>query len=120
MAIFRRLILSGSGAALVLASFFCSVSAQTTKFDGRQLFLDPRKGNCAACHPISGDSSTGKGRIGPDLAGVKGRYPDRTQLRAAVWDLSATLPNTIMPPYGKHRVLTEIEIDAVVQYLESL
>ena len=118
---FRRRVLPGLGTALILANCFCSVYAQSMAIDGRQLFLDARKGGCAACHPVPGDTSaTGKSRIGPDLAGIKARYPDRAQLREVIWDLSGRLPGTIMPPYGKHRILTEAEIDAVVRYLETL
>jgi len=121
MANFCRRLLSGLGTALILTSFCFRVSAQATVTDGRELFTDARKGNCAACHQDSGSSPiTSKSRIGPDLAGIKGRYPDRAQLRAAIWDLSDKLPNTIMPPYGKHRILTGTEIDAVVRYLETL
>ena len=106
---------------LMLACCCFTVSAQTAAVDGRQLFLDVRKGNCAACHQVPGDSSiAGKSRIGPELAGIKQRYSDRALLRAAIWDLSEKIPGTIMPPYGKHRILTETEIDAVVRYLETL
>jgi sulfur-oxidizing protein SoxX len=42
------------------------------------------------------------------------------RLRNVVWDSSKTLPNTIMPPYGKHRILTDVEIDAILTYLETL
>jgi L-cysteine S-thiosulfotransferase len=89
--------------------------------DGRELFLDIRKGNCVSCHQVPGDSAvTGKSRIGPELVGMKQRYSDRVLLRAAIWNLSEKVPGTVMPPYGKHRILTETEIDAVVRYLESL
>jgi sulfur-oxidizing protein SoxX len=118
---FRRRILPGLGTAIVLANCFSSVYAQTLAIDGRKLFLDTHKGGCAACHPVPGDPSiTVRARIGPDLAGIKARYPDRAQLRAVIWDLSGRLPGTIMPPYGKHRILTETEIDAIVRYLEML
>ncbi|MEO8103495.1 MAG: sulfur oxidation c-type cytochrome SoxX [Betaproteobacteria bacterium] len=85
------------------------------------MILDARKGNCVACHYVPGIPSVPvKGALGPDLSEIRKRYPDRGQLRAAIWDLSERLPNTIMPPYGKHRILAEAEIDAVVRYLESL
>jgi sulfur-oxidizing protein SoxX len=105
----------------MLACVAGSASAQTTSIDGRALFLDANKGNCVSCHRVPDNSPTaGPSRPGPDLAGIKGRYPDRAPLRAAVWDLSEKLPHTVMPPYGKHRILTETEIDAVVRFLESL
>jgi sulfur-oxidizing protein SoxX len=89
--------------------------------DGRAIFIDERKGNCAACHKVPNDAAIkSQSNIGPALEAVKARHPDRAKLRDAIWDLSRTKPNTIMPPYGKHRILTEAEIDALVTYLETI
>ena len=112
--------LLGICAALVFANNVGGVGAQPNAIDGREIFLNARNGNCAACHALPGEAKPqDKLRMGPDLAGIKERFPDRTILRAAIWDLSETVPNTVMPPYGKHRILTEVEIDAVVRYLEA-
>jgi sulfur-oxidizing protein SoxX len=109
------------GTLLIWTGAAGGVAAQADSIDGRAVFLDARKGNCASCHRIAADSSiAGASPLGPDLVGIKARYPDRAQLRAAVWDLSEKADNTIMPPYGRHRILTETEIDAVVRYLETL
>ncbi len=109
------------GAPLILLCSLFTVSVQAAGDAGRELFLDSRKGNCAACHQAPGDTSiTSKSRIGPELVSMKQRYTDRALLRAAIWNLSEKIPGTIMPPYGKHRILTETEIDAVVRYLETL
>ena len=109
-------------AFILLLNFLCVLaSAQTPTLDGRALMLDARKGNCASCHKIPGaPSAIGKSGVGPELAEIRTRYADQTQLRAAIWDLSGKMPNTVMPPYGKHRILTESEIDAIVRYLETL
>ena len=56
------------------------------------------------------------------MESIKQKYPaptDRARLREAIWNMSKTKPDTIMPPYGKHRILSESEIDAVVEYLEK-
>ena len=45
------------------------------------------------------------------------RFPDRAALRAQIWDPTARNPETVMPPFGKHKVLTEDEIDAIVDYI---
>ncbi len=93
---------------------------QSAAIDGREIFMNPRKGNCAACHPVPGTPSRiDASRVGPDLSGVTARIPDRAILRAGIWDMSVANPNTVMPPYGKHRILSESEIDAVVEYLEK-
>ena len=117
-------------------SFFCGVvtlscvsyvpyvAAQTPTLDGRTLFIDERKGNCSACHKTPTDASLRSvSTIGPSLEAIKQKYPlaaDRMRLRNAIWGLSKTTANTIMPPYGKHRILTDAEIDAIVTYLETL
>lgn len=100
------------------------VSAQNAALDGRALFSNERKGNCVACHKTSADvSRKGVTNIGPPMESIKQKYPaptDRARLRDAIRDMSKTKPDTIMPPYGKHHILTETEIDALVAYLETL
>jgi L-cysteine S-thiosulfotransferase len=58
--------------------------------------------------------------MGPPLSEIRERYPDMAKLRAIIWDLGSTVPGTIMPPYGRHRILTDAEIDAVVGYIKDL
>lgn len=95
--------------------------AQDAVDTGRRVFANPDKGNCIACHQVPADASLKSfSRIGPSLADVKTRIPDRARLRAIVWDPVVDRPNTVMPPYGRNRILTEAEIDAVVAYLETL
>jgi sulfur-oxidizing protein SoxX len=85
---------------------------------GREIAHDVYKGNCLACHQIPGDpSAVSMANIGPPLVAMRARFPDRAQLRAQIWDSTARNPLTVMPPFGKHRVLTEEEIDLVVEYI---
>ena len=58
--------------------------------------------------------------IGPALENMRQRIPDRQRLIATIADATRTNPNTIMPPYGRHRILSDAEIDAVAQYVEGL
>jgi sulfur-oxidizing protein SoxX len=51
---------------------------------------------------------------------MKTRFPDRADLRAQIWDASVREPTTRMPPYGRHRILTEDEIDLLVDFIHSL
>jgi L-cysteine S-thiosulfotransferase len=96
-----------------------NIASQVDK--GRAIFLDERKGNCAACHKAPNDAAIKtKSNIGMPLEAVKMRYPDRAKLRDAIWDLSKSVPNTIMPPYGKNRILSDDEIDSLVIYLETI
>jgi len=88
---------------------------------GRALAHHQEKGNCLACHrmPLDPGAET-LANIGPALSDIKRRYPDRAALRAQIWDASAKNPETIMPPYGRHRILTEAEIDLVTDYVHGL
>lgn len=109
---------------LCVAVSFAQAMAQTTSQNGRALFIEERKGNCIACHKTPTDASLkSASSIGPALESIKQKYPtpaDRLRLRDAVRDLSKTNPATTMPPYGTHRILTEVEIGAIVAYLETL
>lgn len=126
-ALFIALCIMASPPALLAqtpATASTTTTAQTisqTITKGRAIFLDERKGNCAACHKAPNDAAIKtKSTIGMALEAVKARYPDRAKLRDAIWDLSKTVPNTIMPPYGKNRILSDDEIDALVTYLETI
>jgi sulfur-oxidizing protein SoxX len=48
------------------------------------------------------------------------RFPDREALRRQLWDPAARNPNTVMPPFGKHRILTPEEIELIIDYLYTL
>jgi sulfur-oxidizing protein SoxX len=51
---------------------------------------------------------------------MKARFPDKKVLRAQIWDSTARNPATMMPPFGKHNILTEEQIDAVTEFVYSL
>ncbi len=129
----KKKICSPHGVATLLIAFWVATISPTllaqaappataaTIAKGRAIFLDERKGNCAACHKAPNDEAVKtQSKIGMALEAVKARYPDRAKLRDVIWDLSKTVPNTIMPPYGKNRILSDDEIDALVIYLETI
>ena len=86
--------------------------------EGRKIALDRRKGNCMACHVMAG--ATLPGNIGPPLVAMKARFPDKAKLRVQIWDASKINPRSLMPPFGRHDILTEDEIDKVVEFVHSL
>ena len=86
--------------------------------EGRKIALDRKKGNCMACHVMAG--ATLPGNIGPPLVAMKARFPDKAKLREQIWDALTINPNSLMPPFGRHEILTEDEIDKVVEYVHSL
>ena len=86
--------------------------------EGKKVAFDRRKGNCMSCHAM--DGATLPGNIGPPLIAIKERFPDKEVLRAQIYDSTAKNPQSMMPPFGKYEVLTQEEIDAVVEYLYTL
>lgn len=103
--------------ASVMPSAACAFNGGTIEL-GKKVAFDRQKGNCLACH-MMGDGVM-PGDIGPPLIAIRARFPDRGQLRAQIWDAQAVNPNTRMPPFGKYKVLSENEIDAVVDYIYTL
>jgi L-cysteine S-thiosulfotransferase len=101
--------------ALVSAS---PARAQAAAAEGQKLAFDRSKGNCLTCHQIKGGDLPGT--IGPALTDVKSKYPDRKDLVAIVTDETKRNPQTVMPPFGRNRILTEQEINAVVDFLQTL
>ena len=85
---------------------------------GKAIAFDRGRGNCLACHAIEGGELMGD--YGPPLLMMKARYPDRADLRAQSWDAAVREPLTRMPPYGRHRILSEEDIDLVVDFIYSL
>ena len=110
--------------ALALALLFAALAsstpagAQSAVAEGQKLAFDRGKGNCLTCHVIKGGDLPGT--IGPELVGIKAKYPNRDELVAIVSDETKRNPLTVMPPFGRNRILTEKEIGAVVDFLQTL
>jgi sulfur-oxidizing protein SoxX len=51
---------------------------------------------------------------------MKARFPDREKLRQQIWDSRGNDPHTLMPPFGKFRILTDQEIERIIDYLYTL
>lgn len=122
---FPSIITTATSIAALLGSLALApvaVSAQEAEASaaeqGKQVAFDRRKGNCLACHAIEGGDMTGN--IGPPLVAMKARFPDKARLRAQIWDSTKSNPSSIMPPFGRHQVLTEKEIDQIVEYMYTL
>lgn len=109
--------------ALVMASLSGSALAVDPGMiaKGKTLSYDSSKGNCLACHmmPTQPDATDG-GNSGPPLIAMQARFPEKSILRTKIWDASATNPSTFMPVFGKHKALTESEIDAIVEFVYGL
>lgn len=100
--------------------------AADAKKEAKPLEMDPKKlfsgsgkgmGNCSACHAIPADEKLVAGDIGPPMIGMKSRFPDIEKLKAAIADQKAFAPDTIMPPFGRNKLLTPEQIDVIAQYI---
>jgi sulfur-oxidizing protein SoxX len=80
--------------------------------------MDRSKGNCIACHYLPDGESPGK--IGPALVAIQGRFESKEKLREQIYDATVSNPESSMPPFGKHKILTDEEFENVVEYVWSL
>lgn len=87
------------------------------EMDAVKIMTDSNIGNCTACHAIPAVPSIVAGDMGPPFIGMKDRFPDIAKLRAAIADQKAISPQTIMPPFGRNKILTPEQIDVVAQYI---
>ena len=106
------------GTALPAAGVHADDRMQARIKEGKEIAFDRLKGNCLACHMIDGGESPGN--IGPPLVAMKARFPKRDDLYKRIYDAPEINPATRMPPFGKHRILSENEINEVVDYLYTL
>jgi sulfur-oxidizing protein SoxX len=51
---------------------------------------------------------------------MKARFPDKAVLRAQIWDATKANPNSAMPPFGRNMILSDKEIDLIVEYIYTL
>ncbi len=108
----------GAAFAFLLLAGATNARAQSDIAEGQKLAFDRGKGNCLTCHEIKGGDLAGT--IGPPLKDIKSKYPDRNELIAILTDETRRNPATMMPPFGRNRILTEQEINAIVDFLETL
>ncbi|HEY0722195.1 MAG TPA: sulfur oxidation c-type cytochrome SoxX [Gammaproteobacteria bacterium] len=104
--------------ALVVSTQLASAADASVIAEGKKIAFDKTKGNCLACHAIEGGELPGN--IGPPLVEMKARFPDKAKLHAQIWDSTSNNPNSMMPPFGRHEIMTDSEIEKVVEFIYSL
>lgn len=119
----KILITFASSLAIISGSMmFVSTASAEKKMsaldEGKKLAFSRKKGNCLACHSINGGKSPGN--IAPPLVAMKQRYPDKARLHKQIWDATIANPDSTMPPFGKHKILSSSELEKVVDYIYSL
>jgi sulfur-oxidizing protein SoxX len=119
--------ISISLAGLGTLALLCGVTVGTSALaaegasaaeEGKEIAYSRRKGNCLACHMM--DDGESPGTLGPPLVAMQVRYPDKAKLRAQIYDPTVANAESAMPPFGKHEILTEDELDKVVEYVWTL
>lgn len=111
----RRRLLAGLSVFIMVVS---GVVSAAPELDGKALTMERSKGNCLACHAIADGELPGN--IGPPLFAMKARFPKAEALRMQIWDATKRNPDSRMPPFGRHGILSRKEIDLIVQYLYTL
>ena len=104
-------------ATLFITAFIAVATArgQVPASSGETLAFDRSKGNCLTCHQIAGGDSPGN--VGPPLADMKARYPDRKELAAIIFDETKRNPQSVMPPFGRNLILSSDEIESLIDFL---
>ncbi|HED15826.1 MAG TPA: sulfur oxidation c-type cytochrome SoxX [Gammaproteobacteria bacterium] len=110
--------LVGSLALLPTGSSIAAGNSASAVDQGKKLAFNRKKGNCLACHQIAGGNMAGN--IGPPLVAMKARFPDKSKLRSQIWDATKANPNSAMPPFGRHKILSDKDIDKIVEYVYTL
>ncbi len=104
---------------VLVLTLMLAFEAQADEFaEARAMAFDRNKGNCLACHMIAGGEMPGL--VAPPLMMMKQRFPDREVLKEQIWDATIRNPESVMPPYGRHGVFSEEELEMVVDYIHSL
>lgn len=74
---------------------------------------------CQACHQFEGANQGGT--VGPPLRAMTARFPDPATLRALIYDAQqASQPHTMMPPFGRHGLVDERDIEHIIAFLYTL
>jgi sulfur-oxidizing protein SoxX len=105
------------------ASLLCAVAlpAAAQAPTALELFVRRDKGHCIACHQVPAASGPEtRADLGPRLEGARMREIGKAALRAVIVDPTSANPDTVMPPFGRHRLLDRAEIDRLVEYLHAL
>ncbi|HUP31312.1 MAG TPA: c-type cytochrome [Usitatibacter sp.] len=85
------------------------------------LFTRADKGGCLACHQLPDNVGPAtRSDVGPRLAGDRMRALGKAGIREVLADPLRANPNTVMPPYGRHRLLEPDEIERLVEFLHAL
>lgn len=107
--------------ATALAAVLLAVPARAQTVTPPDAFVSPEKGHCIACHQLpEGVGPRTRADLGPALTGERMRSLGRARIRESIEDPTRANPETVMPPYGRHRILEAAEIQKLVEFLNAL
>ncbi|MCW8931739.1 MAG: sulfur oxidation c-type cytochrome SoxX [Gammaproteobacteria bacterium] len=107
-----------TGLGLASTTVSAAEVSQANIEKGQAIAFSRKKGNCLACHTIKGGKLAGN--IAPPLVAMQQRFPDKAKLRAQIYDSTVANPDSIMPPFGRHKVISDEEIDLVTDFIYQL
>ncbi len=102
------------------------------EIEGWCLIITRSKGNCLACHGIDvkplPEGLATAGNIAPMLVNTwartwvnkTNRLEHKITLKNIIYNAASKNPHTVMPLFGKHEILTETEIDRIIDFLMTL
>ena len=97
--------------AVLGAVMLANGPATAAPADGQKLVA----AHCLTCHEVKGADDFGN--VGPSLIALKARYPERKDVSAIIFDETKRNPQSVMPPFGRNLVVTNQEIEAMVDFL---
>ncbi|MEA1990037.1 MAG: sulfur oxidation c-type cytochrome SoxX [Pseudomonadota bacterium] len=114
------LAISTAVVAAPVSTVQAAEKAASSVEEGKKLAYSRSKGNCLACH-MAGEGAM-PGNIGPALIAMKLRYPDKQKLVDKVWGKpeTQTVPNSMMPAFGQNGILSDSDINKIVDYIYTL
>lgn len=88
---------------------------------GEKLAYDRgRGGSCLACHVLGPTTQSMPGAVGPDLSTYSQWGRDDQWIFNYIYDPRSVNPESVMPPWGIHKVFTVEEIKDMVAFLKTL
>lgn len=88
---------------------------------GEQLAYDrSRGGSCLACHVMGPTTPSMPGAVGPDLSTYAQWGRDDQWIFNYIYDARSVNPQSVMPPWGRHKVFTVEEIKDMVAFMKTL
>lgn len=89
--------------------------------NGEKLAFDrSRGGSCVACHVMEKSTPALPGNVGPDLSTIGTWQRTDQWLFNYVYDPRSVNPQSMMPPWGTHKLFNTQEIHDIVAFLKTL